>query len=114
MKVVALMANTKKYFEKTGLLYPYVGAGLGFADTSFSGDLTGSASSSAYQAMAGIEFRSKNIGLYADLKYLYLEHGRFEWRENKGWPKRHDPRSRRQFRFLMTRLYPSHRSVVIN
>jgi opacity protein-like surface antigen len=70
MEVVALMANAKKYFEITGLLYPYVGAGLGVAATSFSGDLTGSASGQAYQAMAGIEFRSKNIGLYTELKYL--------------------------------------------
>jgi opacity protein-like surface antigen len=70
MEVVAFLANAKKYFEITGFLYPYVGAGLGVASSSFSGDLTGNASGPAYQAMAGIEFRSKNIGLYTELKYL--------------------------------------------
>jgi len=70
MKAVAFLVNAKKYFEITGFLYPYVGAGLGAATSSFSGDLTGSASGPAYQAMAGIEFRSQNIGLYTELKYL--------------------------------------------
>jgi opacity protein-like surface antigen len=70
MDAVALLANAKKYFELAGFFYPYVGAGVGIAATSFSGDLTGSASGPAYQAMAGIEFRSKNIGLYTELKYL--------------------------------------------
>jgi opacity protein-like surface antigen len=70
MEVVAFMVNAKKYFEINGLLYPYVGAGLGSATSSFSGNLTGNASGPAYQAMAGIEFRSKNIGLYTELKYL--------------------------------------------
>ena len=70
MEVVVLLANAKKYFEISGVLYPYVGAGLGIATSSFSGDITGSASGPAYQAMAGIEFRSKNIGLYTELKYL--------------------------------------------
>ncbi|HSD96997.1 MAG TPA: hypothetical protein VLB06_07635, partial [Sulfuricaulis sp.] len=70
MEAVAFLVNAKKYFEITDLLYPYVGAGLGAATSSFSGDLTGSASGPAYQAMAGIEFRSRNIGLYTELKYL--------------------------------------------
>jgi opacity protein-like surface antigen len=71
MEAVAFMANAKKYFEITGLLYPYVGAGLGVAANSFSGDVTGSASGPAYQAMAGIEFRMKNIGVYTELKYFF-------------------------------------------
>jgi opacity protein-like surface antigen len=70
MEAVVFLANAKKYFEITGLLYPYVGAGLGVATNSFSGDLTGSASGPAYQAMAGVEFRLKNIGVYTELKYL--------------------------------------------
>ena len=70
MEVVALMANAKKYFEITDLLYPYVGAGAGMAANSFSGDVTGSAYGPAFQAMAGIDFRMKNVGVYTELKYL--------------------------------------------
>jgi len=70
MEVVALMANAKKYFEITDLLYPYVGAGAGIAANSFSGNVTGSAYGPAFQAMAGIDFRVKNVGVYAELKYL--------------------------------------------
>jgi hypothetical protein len=64
------MANAKKYFEITDLLYPYVGAGAGIAANSFSGNVTGSAYGPAFQAMAGIDFRVKNVGVYAELKYL--------------------------------------------
>jgi opacity protein-like surface antigen len=71
MEAVAFLANAKKYFEITGLLYPYVGAGLGVATNNFSGNVTGSASGPAYQAMAGIEFRMKNVGVYTELKYLF-------------------------------------------
>lgn len=70
MEAVALMANAKKYFEITGILYPYVGAGVGIAAISFSGDVTGTASGPAFQAMAGIELRMQNIGVYTELKYL--------------------------------------------
>jgi opacity protein-like surface antigen len=70
MEVVALMANAKKYLEITDLLYPYVGAGAGIAANSFSGNVTGSAYGPAFQAMAGIDFRVKNVGVYAELKYL--------------------------------------------
>jgi hypothetical protein len=70
MEVVALMVNAKKYFEIADLLYPYVGAGAGMAANSFSGDVTGSAYGPAFQAMAGIDFRMKNVGVYTELKYL--------------------------------------------
>jgi opacity protein-like surface antigen len=71
MEAMLFMANAKKYFEISDLLYPYVGAGAGIAVTSFSGDVTGSPSGPAYQAMAGIELRMKNFGLYTELKYLF-------------------------------------------
>jgi opacity protein-like surface antigen len=70
MEAVAFMVNAKKYFEITGILYPYVGAGVGAAAVSFSGDVTGSAAGPAFQAMAGIELRMQNIGVYTELKYL--------------------------------------------
>jgi hypothetical protein len=47
-----------------------VGVGLGFTDTTYSGDLTGGASGLAYQALAGMEFRFKHFGVYLMGKYL--------------------------------------------
>ena len=61
----------KYYIETTRWLYPFLGVGLGFASSSFSGDFTGTASSFAFQGMAGADIRfSDSVGLYLEYKYL--------------------------------------------
>lgn len=65
-----LLANAKYYFPTTGSLRPFVGAGIGYASTSYSGNLTGSATGLAYQGLAGAELRFNRMGLYLQYKYL--------------------------------------------
>lgn len=63
--------NAKYYMEATRWLHPFLGVGLGFARSSFSGDFTGTASSFAFQGMAGADIRfSDSVGLYLEYKYL--------------------------------------------
>jgi opacity protein-like surface antigen len=69
-QVVALMANAKYYFSASSVFYPFVGAGVGAAFTDYSGGITGSTTSFAYQGMAGLEMRFKPIGVYLEYKYL--------------------------------------------
>ncbi len=71
MDTIVFMINAKKYFAIADFFYPYVGAGIGFATATLSGDATGSSSGYGSQAMAGVEFRIKNVGLYLELKRLY-------------------------------------------
>ena len=75
MDVLVFMVDLKRYFEIANFFYPYVGAGVGDAiadfSTDFSGGATGRSSGFAYQAMAGIEFRIKNVGIYTEVKRLY-------------------------------------------
>ena len=69
--VTAGMLNAKYYFEIANWLYPFVGAGAGYAGASFSGDLTGKASGAAFQGMAGLELRiTSGFGIYVEYKHL--------------------------------------------
>jgi len=69
--VLSTTFNLKYYFEATSWLYPFIGAGLGYATSSFSGDFTGKASSFAFQGMAGADIRfSDSVGLYLEYKLL--------------------------------------------
>jgi hypothetical protein len=52
------------------VVYPFVGAGVGSVANSFSGDFSGNGSGFGAQALAGIEFRFKSVGLYAQYKKL--------------------------------------------
>jgi opacity protein-like surface antigen len=69
-EVLAIMANGKYYFRLANWFYPFVGAGVGLASTSYSGGLTGTATGFAYQGLAGMEFRFNRIGLNVQYKYL--------------------------------------------
>ena len=69
-EVYATMLNAKYYFRAADWFYPYVGAGIGYAGSVYGGDLAGKASGPAYQGLAGMEFRFKDVGLYAQFKYL--------------------------------------------
>lgn len=62
--------NGKYYFDVAHVVYPYVGLGLGYAISVFNGAVTGDASGFAYQAMAGVEFRFKYVGLNLQYKRL--------------------------------------------
>jgi opacity protein-like surface antigen len=74
-EVLAFMANGKYYFRAASWLYPFVGAGVGLASTSYSGGLTGSATGLAFQGLAGMEFRFKPVGVYVQYKNLSAKTG---------------------------------------
>jgi len=69
-KVLATMLSGKYYFRLRNWLYPFVGAGVGYAAAAFSDGFTGKTEGVAYQGLAGLEFRFKPIGFYAQYKYL--------------------------------------------
>jgi opacity protein-like surface antigen len=63
--------NAKYYFEATSWLYPFLGAGLGYAAANFGGDFTGKAGGVSFQGMLGADIRfSDYVGLYLEYKYL--------------------------------------------
>jgi opacity protein-like surface antigen len=68
---LALMFNAKRYFSATKSVLPFIGGGVGFASTEFSGP-GGSASGDdlALQILAGIEVRGKQAGFYTEVKKL--------------------------------------------
>jgi len=74
-KVYAVMLNGKYYFHAADWLHPFVGVGVGQANASYSGGLTGNASGLAYQGLAGVEFRFKPVGIYLQYKYFVSEVG---------------------------------------
>ena len=74
-EVLAFMANGKYYFRAASWFYPFVGAGVGLANTSYSGGLTGSATGLAFQGLAGMEFRFKPVGIYLQYKNLSAKTG---------------------------------------
>ena len=69
-EVFAYMLNGKYYFRLASFIYPFVGAGIGLANASYSGGLTGDATGLALQALAGMEFRFNRIGINVHYKYL--------------------------------------------
>ncbi len=69
-EVGAFMLNAKYYLRAASWLYPYVGAGAGYAAASYGGDLTGRATGAAYQGVAGIELRFGHVGLNVQYKYF--------------------------------------------
>jgi opacity protein-like surface antigen len=69
-EVLAFMVNGKYYFRAASWFYPFVGAGVGQTNASYSGGLTGKATGLAYQGLAGMEFRFNQIGLNVQYKYL--------------------------------------------
>jgi hypothetical protein len=71
MDVQIFTANLKRYFAIANFFYPYVGVGVGDSIASFSGFVNGDTAGFAYQGMAGIEFRIKNVGIYTELKRVY-------------------------------------------
>ena len=74
-KVYAVMLNGKYNFHAADWLHPFVGVGVGQANASYSGGLTGNASGLAYQGLAGVEFRFKPVGIYLQYKYFASEVG---------------------------------------
>jgi opacity protein-like surface antigen len=64
------LANSKYYFRSPGTIRPFVGAGLGYASATYSGNLTGSATGLAYQGVAGAELRFNRMFLHLQYKYL--------------------------------------------
>lgn len=69
-EVLAIMVNGKYYFRLASSFYPFVGAGMGLANASYSGGLTGRTTGFAYQGFAGMEFRFNRIGVNVRYKYL--------------------------------------------
>jgi len=75
-QVLALMANGKYYFHAADWFHPFVGAGVGFADAIYKGDLKGTAAGAAFQGLAGLEFRFDRVGLLVQYKYLAATTGK--------------------------------------
>ena len=76
-QVLAVMANGKYYLHAADWFYPFVGAGIGFADAVYSGgNLKGSGGGLAYQGLAGMEFRFGPVGLHVQYKYLAATAGK--------------------------------------
>jgi len=73
MQVVTITANGKKYFRPGSVVQPFLGAGLGVSTMSMSGQLEGSSTGYAVQAMAGVAFRWQYVGLYTEVKYQLAE-----------------------------------------
>jgi len=68
--VIAYLLNGKYYFRASDRWYPFVGAGVGVASASYGGSLGGKASGTAYQALAGIEYRFQNLGVSLNYRHL--------------------------------------------
>lgn len=69
--VLSTTVNGKYYFGgDSGTFHPFIGAGVGFAGATFSGDLQGKSSGPSIQGMAGADLRFGNFGLYLEYKYL--------------------------------------------
>lgn len=73
-----LLANSKYYFRMPGTIRPFIGAGLGYASATYSGNLTGSATGLAYQGVAGAELRFNRMFLHLQYKYLIATIGSAE------------------------------------
>jgi len=70
-EVLAFTANGKYYFRAASWFYPFLGAGIGFTDTKYSGGISGDSSGFAYQGLAGMEIRPlRHVGLYLSYKQL--------------------------------------------
>lgn len=69
MQVVSLLINAKKYFRSEAIVQPYLGAGIGIASVSVSGQLEGTSIGYSMQAMGGVAFRWQYVGLYSEIKY---------------------------------------------
>ena len=70
VSVVALLANAKLYYRTHSPFQPYIGAGLGIAVTDVSGAIIGKTAGFAYQLLAGVEYRTASVGVFAEAKYL--------------------------------------------
>jgi opacity protein-like surface antigen len=69
MRVVTVLVNAKKYFRPEAVVQPYLGAGIGIARVSMSGQLEGTTTGYSMQAMGGVAFRWERVGLYTEAKY---------------------------------------------
>lgn len=67
----ALLFTVKRYQEIRGLMYPFVGVGVGLTHADFSNLPFDSALGLALQLSAGAEWRWPIFGLYAEVKGLY-------------------------------------------
>jgi hypothetical protein len=69
MQVVTVVFTSKKYFRPGSVVQPFVGAGLGLASVSLSGQLEGNTAGFAAQAVGGLAFRWTHVGLYTEVRY---------------------------------------------
>ena len=65
--------NGKMYLASGDTFRPFIGAGVGAAATSFSGDITGNSGGAAFQLFAGAELRFNQVGLYLEYKTVSAE-----------------------------------------
>jgi hypothetical protein len=70
---VSATINGKYYLGIADVVYPYLGVGLGYAWSSFSGSARGDAGGLAYQGLAGVEVRFRYVGVNVGYKYLVTD-----------------------------------------
>lgn len=70
MDTSVLLANIRRYFVLADGWSPYVGAGAGIANASFSGAVIGSTSGLALQITGGLQWRRGPFALRGEYKYL--------------------------------------------
>lgn len=70
ISVHALMANIKQSYRTEYQVQPYLGIGIGAALTDVSGAISGNTAGLAYQVLAGLEYRTASVGMFAEAKYV--------------------------------------------
>ncbi len=70
------MLTLKKYHRPWAHVYPYIGAGLGLADTQVSGVNGGTGIGPAVEVDGGVEFEwAHSLGFYTELRGVYAPSG---------------------------------------
>lgn len=65
------LANARQYYRTDTEIQPYLGIGIGYAFTDSSGTaFSGNTAGFAYQLVGGVEYRTSNMGFFAEYKYL--------------------------------------------
>ncbi len=71
-KTNVFLFNTKYHFNRDSPWQPFIGVGVGIALTDSTGEFfIGNHSGPAYQLVAGLTYRFKYVGVYAEYKWLH-------------------------------------------
>lgn len=68
-EVTNLLFTSKFYMNRNGAFQPYVGVGIGTAQSKLSGAISGSSRGTIWKTMLGINYRRENIAFRAGYQY---------------------------------------------